>query len=509
MPDEHSINPWLTEQIRLYKATHADAELRDASLDFREIFPNFESKSDAMDHFDIFISYKKVYCLTEAQLLYEKLKNRGYSVFFDTEEMRRSDFDTQISSHIENAKDVIVLIKAGSFASCKKEDYSLEDDWFCKEIRMALEKKKNIIPLRWDNSPMPRKEDLPEELNGLCKKHSPDFLPSFLNHYLDDLAKNGFLDSRPRVKTAEGNRGASDIGPEREAASGPGRKPAGERPAAVAAEGDLAGLDVKVGDLSFRMIRVDGGTLTIGATPEQGSGAEDNDLSPRDVDVKTFYMGQFPVTEGLWEEVMGNGGLLGKFAKSAGTGAAVGAGVAMFAPVIIPLAVVGIGAEAGGTLLSGKDKPYGKAEYGDAVEFIHRLSYRTGLKFALPTEEEWEYAARGGFRSKGYRYAGGDDADAVAWHLYNGFGMRHSVGQKAPNELGLFDMSGNVFEWTESQVPGSAEFVRRGGSCAVPESMCRVASRKTEAVLLSKTRVTGLRVIIRDLPESTAVHKKD
>ena len=478
-------------------------------MDFREIFPNFESKSGAMDHFDIFISYKKNYCFTEAQLLYDRLTNRGYSVFFDSEEMRRSDFDTQISTHIENAKDVIVLIKAGCFASCKEEDFSLEEDWYCKEIRMALEKKKNIIPLRWDNSPMPRKEDLPEELHGLCKKHSPDFLPSYLNHYLDDLAKNGFLDSRPREKTAEGNRGASDIGPEREAASDPGRKPAGERPAAVAAEGELAGLDVKVGDLSFRMIRVDGGTMTIGATPEQGSGTEDNDLSPRDVAVKTFYMGQFPVTEGLWEEVMGNGGILGKFAKSAGAGAAaVGAGVALFAPVIVPAAIVGIGAEAGKKLLSGKDKPYGKAEYGDAVEFIHRLSSRTGLKFALPTEEEWEYAARGGLRSKGYRYAGGDDADAVAWHLSNGFGMRHSVGQKAPNELGLFDMSGNVFEWTESQVPGSAEFVRRGGSCAVPESSCRVASRRTDAALLGKTRVTGLRVIIRDLPESVPAPDK-
>ena len=309
-----------------------------------------------------------------------------------------------------------------------------------------------------------------------------------------------------------------------ETASGHRGKPAGDCPHSEEPEDDLVGIDIPVGDLSFRMIRVDGGSIKVGATPEQGSESSDNDLSPYEVNVKTFYMGQFPVTEDLWQEVMGKEGLFGKFVKRAGLVASLGAGGAiglsaafLASPFIIPAAAAaGAGAGAATLLkrLIGKDrkklqKPYGKAEYKDAVEFVHRLSAMTGLSFSLPTEEEWEYAARGGRRSKGYRYAGGDDADKVAWHMTNALGMRHPVGQKTPNELGLFDMSGNVLEWTESQLPGSTEFVLRGGSCVTSESDCRVACRKVDNFFHGITNDTGLRVIIKDLPEDAAVPQKD
>jgi formylglycine-generating enzyme required for sulfatase activity len=110
-------------------------------------------------------------------------------------------------------------------------------------------------------------------------------------------------------------------------------------------------------------------------------------------------------------------------------------------------------------------RPVGNASWYDTIEFCNWLSELAGLEicysgegmatecdftasgYRLPTEAEWEYAARGGTRSQGYLYAGSDDADEVAWYADNSADSTHPVGQKAPNELGLHDMSGNVYEW--------------------------------------------------------------
>ena len=131
--------------------------------------------------------------------------------------------------------------------------------------------------------------------------------------------------------------------------------------------------------------------------------------------------------------------------------------------------------------------------WNDATEYCKWLSKKTGKNFRLPTEAEWEYAASGSNKSRGYTYAGSNDLDEVAWYEFNSGSKTHPVGQKEPNELGLYDMSGNVWEWCNDwydpdyyknspgnnpKGPSSGSYrVLRGGSWNIIPQFCRVANR--------------------------------
>ncbi|MBA4299346.1 MAG: hypothetical protein C0433_04450 [Cyclobacterium sp.] len=114
--------------------------------------------------------------------------------------------------------------------------------------------------------------------------------------------------------------------------------------------------------------------------------------------------------------------------------------------------------------------PIVNVNYNDAVEYCDWLGEKYGDKWRLPTEAEWEYAARGGIQSKGYNYAGGDDLDLVGWYAKNSGNQAHSVGRKIANELGIHDMNGNVWEWCidwYGEYSGSAASNPRGPSSGV------------------------------------------
>ena len=145
----------------------------------------------------------------------------------------------------------------------------------------------------------------------------------------------------------------------------------------------------------------------------------------------------------------------------------------------------------------------------DCQEFIRKLNAMTGRRFRLPTEAEWEYAARGGNRSQGYKYSGSNNLNSVAWYRDNSGETTHDVGQKSPNELGIYDMSGNVSEWcsdwddrnyyrsspqTNPLGPSSGSYrVSRGGCWSYFARYCRVSDRSSDYPDIRNNRL-GLRL---------------
>ena len=209
-----------------------------------------------------------------------------------------------------------------------------------------------------------------------------------------------------------------------------------------------------VNGVSFTMVLVDGGTFTMGATEEQGSDALNREKPVHQVTLSTFSIGETEVTQALWQAVMGNNP--SKFNDN-------------------------------------PQNPVEKVSWEDCQKFIRKLNKLTKKQFRLPTEAEWEYAARGGCNSRKTKYSGSDSIRTVAWNKDNSGDKTHPVKGKAPNELGLYDMSGNVWEWCmdrygsdyyksspKSNPKGSStgsRCVGRGGGWGSLAWDCRVSNR--------------------------------
>ncbi len=211
-----------------------------------------------------------------------------------------------------------------------------------------------------------------------------------------------------------------------------------------------------VNGVTFRMVTVAGGTFTMGATQEHDAVALGNEKPVHEVTLSTFCMGETEVTQALWQAVMGTN-------PSNFTG--------------------------------DLSRPVEKVSWKDCQNFITKLNQLTGKSFRLPTEAEWEFAARGGIKSHSYIFAGSNSIKDVAWYEGNGNSTTHAVAALAPNELGLYDMSGNVWEWcqdwygsykssaqTDPTGPSSGSVrVIRGGCYINGDIFCRVTSRVSDA----------------------------
>ena len=204
------------------------------------------------------------------------------------------------------------------------------------------------------------------------------------------------------------------------------------------------GITFNVNGVEFDMIKVEGGSFIMGSDE---SPYEDDDAKPAHSEyVKDYYIGATEVTQDLWKAVMGSNP----------------------------------------SQFHGGNLPVENVSWDDCQRFCEKLNELTGREFRLPTEAEWEYAARGGSCSQHFKYSGSNDPELVAWFTYDtGYrGSTHPVASKQPNELGIYDMSGNVCEWTSdlwcrsySSERGGAARVYRGGYWGTTKEFCRVEKR--------------------------------
>lgn len=206
-----------------------------------------------------------------------------------------------------------------------------------------------------------------------------------------------------------------------------------------------------VNGVKIEMVPVECGTFTMGATAEQGSDAWVNEKPAHSVDLDKFYIGKTEVTQKLWVAVMGSNP----------------------------------------SHFKGDDLPVENVNWYDCQMFIEKLNALTGQNFRFPSEAEREYACRGGIRSNLFKYSGADDIEQVAWYKGNCGNKTHAVGSAMPNELGIYDMSGNVWEWCsdfssnysgvhQSNPDGPGEGIERmsrGGSWGNPPRFCRSSAR--------------------------------
>ena len=230
-------------------------------------------------------------------------------------------------------------------------------------------------------------------------------------------------------------------------------------------------LSAELNKLINNMVYVSGGTFIMGGTSEQGSDAESIEKPTHSVTLSSYYICKYEVTQALWRAVMGSNPSYSK----------------------------------------GDNLPVENVSWYDCQTFIKRLNSYTGRNFRLPTEAEWEFAARGGNYSRRYKYSGSNYIGDVAWYGENSGDRTHPVGTKQANELGLYDMSGNVWEWcsdwkgsysfySQSNPTGPSGFSRvlRGGYYGDDARCCRSSNRDSCTPDIHGSNF-GLRLVLSQL----------
>ena len=266
------------------------------------------------------------------------------------------------------------------------------------------------------------------------------------NHNVE-IRKSGYATSRQTVTISEGQT-ASISGSLTSTASTFGTNVLSS--SSSSPSGNTITIPVKNG-ISIEMVKVEAGSFNMGATPEMQAPYEVEKPVHRVTLTNNYYIGKYEVTQALWQAVMGSNP----------------------------------------SHFKGDDLPVEQVSWNDCQDFISKLNAMTGKRFRLPSEAEWEYAARGGKKSRGYQYSGSNTLGDVAWYEGNSGSKTHAVGTKQPNELGIYDMTGNVYEWCQDwygsyssspqtnpigAVSGSSR-VDRGGSWFFTAKHCRSSYR--------------------------------
>ncbi len=227
-------------------------------------------------------------------------------------------------------------------------------------------------------------------------------------------------------------------------------------------------LTIRVGNVNFVMVKVSGGTFTMGATSEMEN-PDDDEKPTHQVTLSSYYIGETEVTQALWKAVMGSNP----------------------------------------SHFKGDNLPVEQVSWNDCQTFISKLNALTGKRFRLPTEAEWEFAARGGNQSRHTKYSGSSRINDVAWYNINSGGETNPVKTKQPNELGIYDMSGNVYEWCQDWKGSYSSYAQtnptgagsgskrviRGGCWLNSPGYCRSSKRGGDSPGIS-SQFHGLRLVL-------------
>ena len=291
------------------------------------------------------------------------------------------------------------------------------------------------------------------------------------NHQVE-VRKDGYATDRKTVAISEGQTAniTGTLASNAVASSSSNTSGYSSGSSSMASGSNAISIPVKNG-ISIEMVKVEAGTFMMGATSEMKDPYSDEKPVHQVTLTNDYYMGKYEVTQALWQAVMGSNP----------------------------------------SNFKGDNLPVEKVSWNDCQEFISKLNSLTGRKFRLPTEAEWEYAARGGKKSRGYQYSGSRKISDVAWYDRNSGSKTHPVGTKQANELGIYDMSGNVWEWcsdwygsysssSQTNPTGSdsgTNRVRRGGSWCYIARICRSSYRYGDAPDLRRLYL-GLRLALSE-----------
>lgn len=450
--------------------------------------------------YDIFISYRRDGGGATAGRINDMLTADGYSVSYDIDTLREGRFDQQLLARIEQCQDFILVVDKNCFVRTIDPATDPKEDWLWQELSYALRLKKNVIPVLLAGADFPK--HLPEDIDSVRRINGPKCVHEYFDEFYKRL-RDDFLRAYPRLpkssnvvppsptKNMACLKLKADIdcvfyldGEERShlKANIIQKVPLAKGEYELMFVSEENGSDrlelefvmpdvdklqkVNLGEVRSARLQREAEekrivTFTVGGVPFNMIRVEGGSMGK-------FYIGETQVTQALWQAVMGNNP----------------------------------------SDFKGKDHPVECVSWNDICGvdgkgtdpdcFLYKLKENTKLEFRLPTESEWEYAAKGGNKSKGYEFAGSDNIDEVAWYWKNSGDKylegsnsdwdfdkimknnckTHPVKKLSPNELGIYDMSGNVWEWCQDLYDSNGSGrVLRGGSWRIDAGGCRVAYR--------------------------------